>query len=141
MEYFKQMMERLSISSFPEHQSAVILVTLCLVSAAILSVAFAARRLRRSRVHERRFVGRPVAISWRDGVGTLTSDDGFCRDLSAGGMALDLPFRLRSRTRLKIRLSEMKFSGTGMVRRCVRSGPRYTVGVEFDRLTRLLAKP
>ena len=114
------------------------MLLLCCVGLAICSVAFAARRIRGARVYERRFVGRTVAISWRDGVGLRQSDDGFCRDISAGGMALDLPFPLKLRTRLNLRMSEAKLSGTGVVRRCTRIGPRYVVGVKFDRLTRAL---
>ena len=124
-----------------EQQLLAALVTLCCVALTIWSVAFAVRRIRPARLHERRFVGRPVLISWRDGVGLRQSDEGFCQDVSAGGMAVELPFPLKVRTRLILRVSEAKLSGTGVVRRCTRIGPRYVVGVKFDRLTRALITP
>ena len=113
-------------------------VVLCFVALTVWAVAFAARRIRPARIHDRRLVGRPVLISWRDSVGFRESDDGFCQDLSAGGMALDLPFPLKVHTRLNLRMSEAKLSGRGVVRRCTRVGPRYFVGVQFDYLTRAL---
>ena len=121
-----------------EQQLLGALVLLCCVALTMCSVAFAARRLRRARIHKRRLVGRPVLVSSRDGVGLRQSDDGFCQDASTGGMALELPFPLKVRTRLDLRVSEAKLSGTGIVCRCTRIGPRYAVGVKFDRLTRAL---
>ena len=107
-------------------------MVLCFAALTVYSVAFAARRIRPARLHDRRWVGRPVLISWRDGVGFRQSDDGFRQDLSAGGMALDLPFPLKVHTRLILKMSEAKLSGRGIVRRCTRVGLRYSVGVQFD---------
>ena len=121
-----------------EQQLLAALVLLFCATLTICSVVFAARRIRPARLHERSLVGRPVLISWRDGVGLRQSDDGFCQDISVGGMALELPFPLRLRTRLNLKVPEAKLSGTGVVRRCARIGPRYVVGVQFDRLTRAL---
>ena len=121
-----------------EQQLLAALVALCCAALTIYSVAFAARRIRPARLHKRSLVGRPVLISWRDGVGFRQSDEGFCQDISVGGMALEWPFPLKVGTRLSLRISEAKLSGTGVVRRCTRIGPRYFVGVKFDRLTRAL---
>ena len=71
------------------------LVLLCCAALIISSMAFAARRLRPARHYERRPVGRPVLISWRDGVGPQKSDEGICQDVSFGGTALLLPFPLK----------------------------------------------
>jgi len=117
-----------------EQQLLAALVAFCCVALAISSVAFAVRRIRGSRFHERRYVGRPVLISWRDGGALRQFDEGFCQDMSAGGMALELPFPLKVRTRLSLRMSATNLSGTGVVRHCTSSGPLYVVGVRFDRL-------
>jgi len=124
-----------------EQQLLAALVVLCCAALTIYSVAFAARRIRPPRLHERRLAGHPVLISWRDGVGLRQSDDGLCQDLSAGGMALALPFPLKVSTRLSLRVSEAKLSAAGVVRRCDHIGPRYIVGVQFDRLSRALNNP
>lgn len=108
-----------------------LLITGC-AALVVGSIAVAARRLRPTRLDQRRFVGRPVLISWRDRVGLRQSDDGFCQDISAGGMGLDLPFPLRVGTRLKLRISEAQLSYSGIVKRCTRTGPRYLVGVQCD---------
>ena len=121
-----------------EQQLLAALVVLCYLAVILYSLAFAMRRTRRIRLHERRFVGHPVRISWRDGVGLRETDDGFCRDVSNGGMAVELPFPLKVHTRLNLRVSEPKLSGIGVVRRCTRIGAQYVVGVKFDRLTRAL---
>jgi hypothetical protein len=121
-----------------EQQLLAALVALCCVALTIGSVALAARRIRPTRLQERRFVGRPVLISWQEGVGLRQSDEGFCRDVSAGGMAVELPFPLKARTCLFLRVSESKLSGLGVVRRCTRIGPRYLVGIKFDPHTRSL---
>jgi len=121
-----------------EQQLLTALVILCCVAITIYAVTFAARRIRPARLDERRLVGRPVLISWRDRVGLKQSDEGFCQDVSAGGMAVELPFPLKVGTRLSLRISEAKLSGMGAVRRCTRVGPRFVVGVKFDRLTRAL---
>lgn len=124
-----------------EQQLLAALVLLCCAALTIYSVVSAARRIRPARLHERRFVGHPILISWHDGVGFRKSDDGFCQDLSVGGTTLLLPFPLRVSTRLNVRMSEAKLSSTGVVRRCTCIGPKYVVGVQFDRLTRALINP
>ncbi|HSW48927.1 MAG TPA: PilZ domain-containing protein [Bryobacteraceae bacterium] len=124
-----------------EQQLLVVTAILSCVAAAICAAVLVARSTRRLRLHERRPVGRPVWISWRDGVGLRESDDGFCQDLSNSGAALDLPFPLKVRTKLNVRMSEARLSGAGVVRRCTRVGPRYVVGVKFDSLKRGLADP
>ena len=138
MSFFWEILDKPFTQLRLEQQLLAALVVLCCAALTIYSVAFAARRIRPARIHDRRLVGRPVLISWRDGVGFRESDDGFCQDLSAGGMALDLPFPLKVHTRLNLRMSEAKLSGRGVVRRCTRVGPRYSVGVQFDSLTRAL---
>jgi PilZ domain len=127
-----------------QQQLLAALVVLCCAVLTIYSLAFAAPRIRPCRLHKRRFVGRPVLISWRDAVGLMQSDDGVCQDLSDGGMALELPFPLKVRTRLNLRMPEAKLFTAGVVRRCSRVAPRYVgknayvVGVKFDCLTRAL---
>jgi len=121
-----------------EQQLLTALVILCCVAITIYAATFGARRIRPARLHERRLVGRPVLISWRERVGPKQSDEGFCQDVSAGGMAAELPFPLKVGTRLSLRMSEAKLSGMGAVRRCTRVGPRFLVGVKSDRLTRAL---
>jgi hypothetical protein len=138
MDFFRQVLHQPFTELRWENQLLAALVILCCAVLTVCAVVFAVRSMRQPRLHARRPVGRPVFISWRDGVGLRQSDDGFCRDISAGGMALDLPFPLKPRTELNLRMSEAKFSGTGVVRRCTRAGPRYLVGVKFDRLTRAL---
>ena len=78
-----------------EQQLLVVFVLLCCAALAIYAIAFAARTIRPTRLHKRQLVGRPVLISWRDGVGFRESDEGFCQDISVGGMALVLPFPLQ----------------------------------------------
>ena len=141
MEFFLQIMQKPFAQLRLEQQLLLALVLLCCAVLAVYVIAFAARRMRPTRLHKRLLVGRPVLISWRDGVGFRESDDGFCKDVSVGGMALELPFPLKVRTRLNLRVSEAKLSGIGVVRRCIRVGPRYVVGVRFDRLTRALINP
>jgi hypothetical protein len=138
MNSFWQFLDKPFVELPWEQQLLAALAILGCVVLAAWTVAFAVRSLRRSRLHERRHVGRPVLISWQDGVGLRQSDDGFCKDISGGGMALDLPFPLKVHTRLNLRMAEAKLSGTGVVSRCRRIGPRYVVGVEFDRPTRAL---
>ncbi len=119
-----------------DQQLVVALVALCCIVLVAWSVTFALRAIRPQRREERHLVGRPIMLSWRDGVGFRQSDHGFCQDISTGGMALDLPFPLRVRTRLNFRLAEGKLSGSGAVYRCTRNYSRYAVGVKFDSLTR-----
>ena len=138
MDFLRQVLNQPFTALRLEQQILAALVIFCCAAITVCAVAFAVRSMRRSRLHSRRPVGRPVFISWRDGVGLRQSDDGFCRDISTGGMALDLPFPLKPRTELNLRMSEAKFSGTGVVRRCTSTGQRYIVGVKFDRFTRAL---
>jgi hypothetical protein len=136
MDFVRQFLHRPFTQLGIEQQLLAALVVLCSVALAICATAFAARRIRPARVQHRRLVGRPVLISWRDSIGLRQSDDGFCRDVSDGGVALDLPFPLKVRTRLNLRVSEANLSGMGVVRHCTKVGLRFVVGVEFDRLTR-----
>jgi hypothetical protein len=123
-----------------EQPLLVALVLLCGVTLTVFAVGFAARRIRPPRLHDRSIVGRPVLISWRDGVGPRKSDDGFCQDLSVGGASLLLPFPLDVRTRVNLQMSEVKLSHEGVVRRCGRIGRQYLVGVQFDRPAATFAK-
>ena len=138
MSFFREILERPFAQLRLEQQLLATLAALCCIALAVYLAAFAARLFRPVRVHKRRLVGRPVLISWCDGVGFRQSDDGFCQNVSDGGMALEWPFPLKVGTRLSLRISEAKLSGTGVVRRCTRFGPRYLVGVKFDRMTRAL---
>ncbi|MFB3777933.1 MAG: PilZ domain-containing protein [Bryobacteraceae bacterium] len=141
MELFRRILD----TPFPalgwEQQLFAAMAILSCAAIAGYALVVVARSARKQRLYERRAVGRPVWISWRDAVGLRESDDGFCQDLSKGGAALELPFPLKVRTRLNIRMSEAGLSGTGVVCRCTRVGPRYVVGVEFDRLNRALIQP
>jgi len=119
-----------------DQQFVIVLVTICCIALVAWSVRCAARSIRPKRVSTRRFIGRPVLVSWRDGVGFRESDDGCCRDISTGGMALELPFPLKVRTRLNFRVSEENLSGSGVVCRCKPTGSQYAVGVRFDPLMR-----
>ena len=119
-----------------EQQLLAALALICCAALTTYSVVFARDEFDPTDFTRDSLVGRPVLISWRDGVGLRQSDDGFCQDISVGGVALELPFPLSVRTRLNLRISEAKLSGMGVVRRCTRVGPRYVVGVQFDRLTR-----
>ena len=141
MNFFWEILDKPFTQLRLEQQLLAALVALCCAALTIYSVAFAARRIRPARLHKRRFVGRPVLISWRDGVGLRQSDEGFCQDVSVGGMALEWPFPLKVGTRLSLQISEARLSGTGVVRRCTPIGPRYVVGVKFDRLTSALVNP
>ena len=136
MSFLWKILDRPFVQLRPEQQLLIALVLFCCVALTIYAVVLAVRRIRPARLHERRIVGRPVLISWRDGVGLRQSDEGFCKDVSAGGMSLALPFPLKVRTRLNVQMSESKLSRVGVVRRCTCNGPRYVVGVKFDRLTR-----
>ncbi len=135
MSFLWKILDRPFVQLRPEQQLLIALVLFCCVALTIYAVVLAVRRIRPARLHERRIVSRPVLISWRDGVG-LRQSNGFCQDVSAGGMSLELPFPLKVRTRLNVQMSEAKLSRLGVVRRCTCNGPRYVVGVKFDRLTR-----
>lgn len=104
----------------------------CSAVVAIGSILFAARRFCAPRRERRRYVGRPVLVCWRDREVPRQSDDGFCEDLSSGGMGLDLPFPLAIGTRVNLRMSEAKLSRSGVVRRCARAQRGFAVGVQFD---------
>src|SRR5512147_1693430 len=105
MSFLSNILDRPFVQLRPEQQLLIALVLFCCVALTIYAVVLAVRRIRPARLHERRSVGRPVLISWRDGVG-LRQSDGFCQDVSAGGMSLALPFPLKVRTRLKVQMSE-----------------------------------
>ena len=130
MSFLSNILDRPFVQLRPEQQLLVAFVLSCCVALAIYAVVLAVRRIRPARLHERRSVGRPVLISWRDAVG-LRQSDGFCQDVSTGGMSLELPFPLKVRTRLKVQMSEANLSRVGVVRRCTCVGPRYVVGVKF----------
>jgi hypothetical protein len=127
-----QMLDKLLAWMQGETPLQLALLFFCCTTLVVGSIALAARRLRPTRLEERRVVGRPVLISWRDCVGLRQSDDGLCQNISAGGMGLDLPFPLKVGTHLKLRMSEAQLSCSGVVKRCTRMGPRYVVGVQYD---------
>jgi hypothetical protein len=106
-------------------------VSLCM-ALAVWYLARVERRTRRIRLHSRRAVGRPILITWNDDTGDRRSEEGFCQNVSTGGIGLALPCPLKPHTRLEFQLSEPRLSGTGLVCRCTRVAERYLVGVRFD---------
>jgi hypothetical protein len=112
-----------------------LLAALCCAAAAVGFAIFVARRLRPRRLAARKFVGRPILVVWRSSQELRQSDEGFCRDISPGGIGLDWPHPLKVGTRVSLRMSEGRLAGTGVVKRCNRSGERYDIGVQFDRNT------
>ena len=136
MNQFWEMLTRPFLELRLDQQFVIVLVAICCITLVAWSVRFAARSTRPKRLSTRRFIGRPVMVSWRDRVGFKESHEGFCQDISTGGMALELPIPIRLRTRLNFRVSEENLSGSGVVCRCKPTGSLYRVGVRFDPLMR-----
>lgn len=100
---------------------------------AVFAAVVAARRTRPRRRGGRRFIGRPILVTWSERGRLRSSDDGYCRDIATRGAGLDWPFPLKVGARVSLRMSEAGLNCTGVVRRCRRGQEHYDVGIEFDR--------
>jgi PilZ domain-containing protein len=111
----------------------IVLLGVCLV---VFSFRLAIGIFKRGRLHSRRPMVSPVRVSWRDSVGARERDNARCRDISAGGLGVELPDRLKVHTRVHFRvLDSTRLAGTGEVRHCTPIGSRYLIGVRFDSIS------
>ena len=119
-----------------EQQIVAVLIVLLGVSLVVFSFRLAARKLNKGRLHARRPLVSPVRVSWRDNVGARERDNARCRDISVGGLGVELPDRLKIHTRVHFRvLDSARLAGTGEVRHCTPFGSKYLIGVRFDSIS------
>ena len=115
MTFFKQILNVPFAQFWLEHPFLAALAVFCCVF--LLSAGSAillARRPRPARIHEVHLLDPPPS---QDDVILVQPDDEVSQNVTTGGMALELPFPLKVRTRLHLRGSEAKLSGASFVRR------------------------
>jgi hypothetical protein len=105
----------------------------------VVAILYFARRARKPRLDPRQEVESPADVSWKDGNAERRFDGAHCRDFSAGGLGLELPEPIRVGARVTVRVPSLNFRGTGVVRHCGPLKSGYLVGIQFSRLTRVLA--
>ncbi|MCC7175191.1 MAG: PilZ domain-containing protein [Bryobacterales bacterium] len=140
MDAFRQTLDTLSAQVRVEPWIPAAVAAACCAALVVWLAILAAPRLRPARRWQRRVVGSPVRIAWQEPAGPKESQAGYLRDISAGGIGVVLPFRLPRSTRLRFTVHGGKLSGSGVVRRCMRIGPRYLIGVRYDPLTHSLLR-
>jgi hypothetical protein len=88
------------------------------------------------RRENRRNCTQPVGIMWRDSAG----DDKFIqapvRDISASGVALEIPEPVPVRSFVTLCAEKLGIHGQASVRYCSRQGIKYSIGMQFTGGTR-----
>jgi PilZ domain-containing protein len=85
------------------------------------------------RRHKRYRVNRGfVRAAWLDAHGNLHAANVKVRDISSGGLGIELPEPLPEFATIKLKSSLHGLDGTAVVRRCKLSGLSYIVGLEFE---------
>jgi hypothetical protein len=89
------------------------------------------RDLRR---HQRvEYIG-PARISWEDAQGIPKYAQGNCLEISASGLriAVEVFDLIPVRSRVSLRVDQIKLAGSATVRHVVRRGSKYVVGLELS---------
>jgi hypothetical protein len=73
----------------------------------------------------------PVQVTWKDRLGNDNFLTGHTVDVSQDGMRLELGAKIAEGTFINFRAEGLKLHGTASVRRCVRQGSVYVIGLQF----------
>jgi hypothetical protein len=87
---------------------------------------------RNSRKQERTECSGLVRTCWETGRGEIRYALAKFVDISRYGMGIQLTEEIPARTFVTVRSEELKISGTGISRYCIRRGGKYIVGLEFS---------
>jgi hypothetical protein len=116
-----------------EQQIVVVLIALLGLSLLVYAICLAIQRFKKGRLEARRPLTSLVCVSWRDNVGARDRENARCRDISPGGLGVELPDRIKLRTRVQFRiLDKTKLAGIGEVRHCTPLGSNYLIGMRFQ---------
>jgi hypothetical protein len=112
-------------------QPATIAIVLSVVAGAAFAVRPIAGAWRQRRWSARQEAAGAVEVRWLDAKGWMQNAMGACRDVSAGGLGIDLPVPLEVSTKVDFLVCDRAMKGRAVVRHCTAVGDRYFVGVEF----------
>ena len=84
------------------------------------------------RRHERDTQRASIQLVWKDRAGLDRVLNGLTVDVSQNGMRVEVSSRIEERTYVSFRADALKLHGSASVRRCVRSGSKYLIGLEFS---------
>ena len=87
--------------------------------------------MRKYRADTRKPSTGPVELSWEIGAGYTRTASGTIQDVSSGGMGMLVPLPFEVGAELQVKADGRTCMVT--VRRCVREGSKYLLGVQFDK--------
>jgi c-di-GMP-binding flagellar brake protein YcgR len=77
-----------------------------------------------------------IEISWEDAAGLKQHHQGRCRNISEGGLSIELPIPISVGTQIRFKVPNAKLRGMASVRHCSRNRSRYVIGLSFDVVSR-----
>ncbi|HEY3740293.1 MAG TPA: PilZ domain-containing protein [Bryobacteraceae bacterium] len=72
-----------------------------------------------------------VSLTWSDEASHPFARNGECLDISPSGLKVKLDSNIPIRTVVTVKAKELELHGSASVRSCVRTGSKYTIGLEF----------
>jgi hypothetical protein len=131
MDFLQGMLEKPFTQLGPQQKiAAVVTIVLCLCLV-IVSVAWAVRRIKKSRSSWRHRLVSPIEVSWEEQTGVKRHERGQCLDVSAGGLKMELSDSIAVRTKIYFHVIYTNLVGTASVCYCTDSESKYLIGVKF----------
>jgi hypothetical protein len=72
-----------------------------------------------------------INLTWSNEGGHPFARNGLCLDISTSGLKVQVDSAIPLRTVITVRAKELELHGSASVRSCVRTGAKYTIGLEF----------
>src|SRR5579864_8519717 len=102
-------------------------------STSVMQTSWSALKRKDLRQHRRYAVDAGILkVSWLDVTGSMKMARTRALNISAGGIAIELPEAAMPLSLVRFQSDRFNVRGAGYVRHCRREGSRYVVGLEFS---------
>ncbi len=137
MDFFREILDKPFTQLRFEQQLLVALIILgCAVLAGRSVFALARRWSVQRREAKRTRSSQPIEVSWEDTAGVVQQHQGQCRNISEGGLSMELSNPIDVGTQVRFKVLNSRLGGTASVRHCSKAGSKYVIGVRFDTVSR-----
>jgi|GEM_PF-6768883 hypothetical protein len=136
MRFFADLLERPFTGMRLEQQIVVIFILALCISATVGAIAWTVRRIKHLRAHWRHPLSSAVEVHWWDEQkGDNKESQGWCRDISKGGLKMQLREPIPPGTSVRVRIIDSGITRLASVRYCTPSRPGFIIGIQFHEVS------
>jgi c-di-GMP-binding flagellar brake protein YcgR len=137
MDFLREILDKPFTQLRFEQQLLVGLIILaCAVLAGRSILALARRSTVQRRESKRARSSQSIEIFWEDAAGLRHHHQGRCRNISKGGLGMELSTPIAVGTQIGFKVPNADLGGTASVRHCSQASSKYVIGLRFDVVSR-----